>query len=170
MNVAFLAPTAVELVTKRLRFNPVEEDQDFDSSDDDIYVSIVNKCSPMFASGAVLSSIMLDGVLTSAFRHPELIMTLKALCASGQTMPDDNTESSHLRFIVVPDEFVDKTFGTFYKFLTRQHGIIPLGIQRNMKSEQHRNSLPYVLTNPLWCFILLKSDFVYVLANNVKFL
>jgi hypothetical protein len=42
VNIAFLAPTAVELVSKRLRFNPVEEDQDFDSSDDDIYVLIVN--------------------------------------------------------------------------------------------------------------------------------
>ena len=122
----------------------------------------------MFSSGSVLSSVMLDGILTSAFQHPELILTLRALCGADQYLPDSDDSSSHLRCIIVPDEFVDQTFGHFYTFLAQEHGIIPLGILRNRKSAQHQNTLPYVLTNPLWCFILHKSDYVYVLATNIK--
>ena len=121
----------------------------------------------MFSSGSAISSEMLDGILTSAFKTPELILTLRALCGAELSLPEQEM-GGHLRSIEVPDEFVNLTFGQFYTFLAQEHGIIPIGLFRNKKCSNHKNSLPYVLPNPLWCFLLQKTDHVYVLGDNMK--
>jgi hypothetical protein len=159
-NISFLFPLAQEFIPRNLRLETQEEDPDFDSSDDDIY------CSPMFSSGSVVTPVMLEGILSSSFQQPALAKTIQAFCGSCWMQADNEKIQTSLFTISVPPEMFNCTFGNVFSYLAIEQDKIALAILRAERDPQMKNSKPYVITNPLWSFIIRPSDTIYVVGRS----
>lgn len=76
----------------------------------------------------------------------------------------EKTHSSSFFCVSLPAEFIGKTFGKVYTRFSMSRSIIPIGILRNEVSHHYKNKLPFVLSNPLWSFILKESDYIYLIG------
>ncbi|KAG0048287.1 potassium channel, sub T, member 1 [Gryganskiella cystojenkinii] len=125
--------------------------------------------TPIFASGQVLVSSLLDNVLFQAYSKTHILDLIKLCCGVRfkQAIELDQMlgiDSSNICLIDTPEEFVGKCFLKLVQTLTLRYGIVPLGLYRAPDMELN-NSSPFVFTNPLPGILLKKDDKVYVLKS-----
>jgi hypothetical protein len=162
-NVKFLIPGSEVSISKNKRSNstPKPKKKDEPGTISDVYYH------PMFASGNVITPIMLESILSSAYEMPALINIFNAFV--GIRYPADveidktlSLEQSRLCHVHVPRELAGRPFGDIYKVFSEVQGVVPLGILRTDTRDD--NVLPYVITNPLWSWLVNEDDMIYVLA------
>ena len=152
------------------------------------------KFTPQFASGALLTSSLLDTLICQAFYNRSIVAIIQ-LFASGVTAKDRDvikaeieagrplTQSetaavrrgvaavvgSGLYQIKVPDQGEVRTYGEMFSSFTKK-GILPLGLYRgvfkNMNVGPKQNKMPYVFTNPPKETELFSCDKVFVLSQK----
>ncbi|KAJ3357026.1 hypothetical protein HDU91_005463 [Kappamyces sp. JEL0680] len=162
-NMKFLAPFSSSHIPRRKRSkihqmvkSEISADQHF---------------CPMFASGNVVSPIMIEAVLANAFHTPSIINLFN--CFAGVRYKIDteieatlHLEASNLSYVACPREFVGRPYGHLYQALSETLGIIPIGLLRDSLGSALKNPLPFVYTNPLWSVLLHETDMVYILATR----
>jgi hypothetical protein len=164
-NIKFLSPRSDEFIPKVRRKSLTEavvtSRNDALRSSTDIYYH------PMFVSGSVITPIMLEAILSNAHQMPSLINIFNAFV--GVRYPSDmendkclGLERSRLCCVTIPTEFIGRPFGDIFKTFAEILGVVPMGILRNHTLEG--NPLPYVITNPMWSWLVQETDYLYVLA------
>jgi hypothetical protein len=162
-NIRFLAPSRRSVVRSTSLTNRNASQVKYGASSDIYYSSI-------FASGRVLTSMMLESILSSAYHQPSLMNIFNIFCGVRYKIDHEidsllEYKPSNLCYISVPSEMVGKSFGAIYQSLSDSIGIIPIGILREENNHSLGNKYPFVYTNPPSCMLLLASDLIYVLAN-----
>jgi hypothetical protein len=161
-NVKFLSPGVDVFVPKVKRtFISSAKKSKHETSSVDVYYH------PMFAAGNVMTSIMVESILSNAYQMPALTNVFNSLV--GIRYPADREidkslpfEQCRLTYVQVPPGLMGRPFGEIYKQFSEVLGVVPLGIFRNGVSDD--NVLPYVITNPLWSWLVHEHDLIYVLA------
>ncbi|KAI7818288.1 hypothetical protein BC939DRAFT_297317 [Gamsiella multidivaricata] len=125
--------------------------------------------APIFASGQVLVSSLVDNVLFQAYSKTHILDLVKLCCGVRfkQAIELDQIlgiDSSNVCLMKVPPRFVGKSFLSLFQALALLNGIIPLGLYRAPDRELN-NALPFVFTNPLPGILLKQTDMVYVLKS-----
>ncbi|KAG0344760.1 potassium channel, sub T, member 2 [Podila humilis] len=125
--------------------------------------------SPLFASGQVLVSSLLDNVLFQAYSKTHILDLVKLCCGVRfkQAIELDQIlgiDSSNICLIDTPAEFVGQSFLKLFQGLALLYGIVPLGLYR-APDKSLNNHLPFVFTNPLPGILLTETDMVYVLKS-----
>ncbi|KAF9572096.1 hypothetical protein EC968_010347 [Mortierella alpina] len=125
--------------------------------------------TPIFASGQVLVSSLLDNVLFQAYSKTHILDLIKLCCGVRfkQAIELDQLlgiDSSNLCLIETPAQFVGKPFLRLFQTLALLYGIVPLGLYRAPDRELN-NALPFVFSNPLPGILLKSTDMVYVLKS-----
>jgi len=151
------------------------------------------KFTPQFASGALLTSSLLDTLICQAFYNRSIVAIIQ-LFAAGVTLKDRDVikaeieagrpltqqeaaavrrgvaaiVGSGLYQIKVPDGEV-RTYGEMFTAFTKK-GLLPLGLYRgvfkNMNVGPKQNKMPYVFTNPPKETELFSCDKVFVLSQK----
>ncbi|KAJ3233556.1 potassium channel, sub T, member 2 [Chytriomyces hyalinus] len=125
--------------------------------------------TPIFASGRVVSSSMLDSILFQLHRNPTILEVFMMLCGVGGDKLDAGlselygVRNAWIGQVSLPKEFENRSYGDLYAEFASSRGIIPLGIYRPVHP-RFGNSLPFVFTNPGAQVILHEGDLVFVLA------
>jgi potassium large conductance calcium-activated channel subfamily M alpha protein 1 len=133
------------------------------------------KFTPQFASGALLTSSLLDTLICQAFYNRSIVAiiqlfaagvtlkdrdVIKAEIEAGRPLTQQETAAVHrgvsaivgsgLYQIKVPEGEV-RTYGEMFSTFTKK-GLLPLGLYRgvfkNMNVGPKQNKMPYVFTNP----------------------
>ncbi|KAF8937868.1 potassium channel, sub T, member 2 [Dissophora ornata] len=125
--------------------------------------------TPIFASGQVLVTSLLDNVLFQAYSKTHILDLVKLCCGVRfkQAIELDQIlgiDCSNVCLIETPPQFVGKSFLNLFQALSLKDGIIPLGLYRAPDRELN-NALPFVFTNPLPGILLKNTDMVYVLKS-----
>ncbi|KFH70422.1 hypothetical protein MVEG_03272 [Podila verticillata NRRL 6337] len=125
--------------------------------------------TPLFASGQVLVSSLLDNVLFQAYSKTHILDLIKLCCGVRfkQAIELDQMlgiDSSNICLINTPPEFVGQSFLKLYQVLALLYGVIPMGLYRAPDRELN-NQLPFVFTNPLPGILLKATDMIYVLKS-----
>ncbi|KAF9429000.1 hypothetical protein BGZ94_000181 [Podila epigama] len=125
--------------------------------------------TPLFASGQVLVSTLLDNVLFQAYSKTHILDLIKLCCGVRfkQEIELDQMlgiDSSNICLIPTPPEFVGQSFLKMFQVLALLYGIVPLGLYRAPDRELN-NQLPFVFTNPLPGILLKATDMIYVLKS-----
>ncbi|KAF9280994.1 potassium channel, sub T, member 2 [Mortierella alpina] len=125
--------------------------------------------TPIFASGQVLVSSLLDNVLFQAYSKTHILDLIKLCCGVRfkQAIELDQLlgiDSSNICLIETPAQFVGKPFLKLFQTLALLYGIVPLGLYRAPDRELN-NALPFVFSNPLPGILLKSTDMVYVLKS-----
>lgn len=122
----------------------------------------------MYASGSVLTSVMLEALLPASFHERSLIEVYNTICGlhfeQKGKKPRYGTSHSSFFYVVLPSEYIGKTFGQLFDYFATNYGIIPMGLLRNDITPEYQNKLPFVLSNPPWNWLLRESDYVYVIG------
>ncbi|KAF9196933.1 potassium channel, sub T, member 2 [Haplosporangium sp. Z 11] len=123
--------------------------------------------TPLFASGQVLVSSLLDDVLFQAYSKTHIQDLVKLCCGVRlkQAMELDQMlgiDSSMICLMDTPAQFVGKSFLGLFQTLSLLYGIVPLGLYRAPDRELN-NALPFVFCNPLPGILLKQTDMIYVL-------
>ena len=152
---------------KYLAYSRKESNNDL-SSKDIIY-------NPVFASGQVLTTMMMESILSSSPSQPYLTEIFKSFCGVPVEIPEEivrrnNIETSNLCYFAVADEFKDQTFGKLFQTLSETQNIIALGLLREKDGENgtFADNMPFVYTNPPMSLLLKSTDLVYCLAHPVQ--
>jgi potassium large conductance calcium-activated channel subfamily M alpha protein 1 len=149
------------------------------------------KFTPQFASGALLTSSLLDTLICQAFYNRSIVAIIQ-LFAAGVDVKDKDTIRAQVlaggnpNFVVEPKRGVSalvgsalyqmkipegevRTYGEMFKSLCND-GILPLGLYRgvfkNMNVGPKQNKMPYVFTNPPKETELFSCDKVFVLSQK----
>ncbi|KAF9296276.1 potassium channel, sub T, member 1 [Mortierella antarctica] len=125
--------------------------------------------TPLFASGQVLVSSLLDNVLFQAYSKTHILDLIKLCCGVRlkQAIELDQMlgiDSSNICLIETPPEFVGHSFLKLFQVLALLYGVIPMGLYRAPDRELN-NQLPFVFTNPLPGILLKATDMIYVLKS-----
>ncbi|KAG0020567.1 potassium channel, sub T, member 2 [Podila clonocystis] len=125
--------------------------------------------TPLFASGQVLVSSLLDNVLFQAYSKTHILDLIKLCCGVRfkQAIELDQMlgiDSSNICLIETPPEFVGQSFLKLFQVLALVYGVIPMGLYRAPNRELN-NQLPFVFTNPLPGILLRATDMIYVLKS-----
>ncbi|KAF9110634.1 potassium channel, sub T, member 2 [Mortierella sp. AM989] len=125
--------------------------------------------TPIFASGQVLVSRLLDNVLFQAYSKAHILDLVKLCCGFRfkQAIEMDQIlgiDCSNICLIDPPAHSVGKPFLELFQALALGYGIVPLGLYRAPDSDL-KNSLPFVFTNPLPGILLKDTDMIYVLKS-----
>ncbi|KAF9313715.1 hypothetical protein BG003_004898 [Podila horticola] len=125
--------------------------------------------TPLFASGQVLVSSLLDNVLFQAYSKTHILDLVKLCCGVRfkQAIELDQMlgiDSSNICLIETPPEFVGQSFLKLFQALALLYGVIPMGLYRAPDRELN-NQLPFVFTNPLPGILLKATDMIYVLKS-----
>ncbi|KAG0200144.1 potassium channel, sub T, member 2 [Mortierella sp. GBA30] len=125
--------------------------------------------TPIFASGQVLVSSLLDNVLFQAYSKTHILDLIKLCCGVRfkQAIELDQLlgiDSSNICLIETPAQFVGKSFLKLFQALALLYGIVPLGLYRAPDRELN-NALPFVFSNPLPGILLKQTDMIYVLKS-----
>ncbi|CAI2375890.1 unnamed protein product [Moneuplotes crassus] len=136
--------------------------------------------TPIFASGQVYSSSLMDSLVCQACYNSALITVLRQLVI-GETRRSfqkknmmifgkefNKIKSSNLYHVRVPMHLIGETFGTLYKQFSLEKQMIPLGLYRNdfFTKEKEDTNINYVVTNPAYDTPLQETDFVFVLCHE----
>ncbi|KAF8949470.1 hypothetical protein BGZ47_000011 [Haplosporangium gracile] len=125
--------------------------------------------TPIFASGQVLVSSLLDNVLFQAYSKTHILDLIKLCCGVRfkQAIELDQMlgiDCSNICLIDAPDEYIGKSFLKLFQGLALIYGIIPLGLYRAPDRELN-NAMPFVFSNPLPGIIIKDTDKIYVLKS-----
>ncbi|KAF9141898.1 potassium channel, sub T, member 2 [Mortierella sp. GBA39] len=125
--------------------------------------------SPIFASGQVLVSSLLDNVLFQAYSKTHILDLIKLCCGVRfkQAIELDQMlgiDCSNICLIDAPKEYIGKSFLKLFQGLALLYGIIPLGLYRAPDRELN-NAMPFVFSNPLPGIIIKDTDKIYVLKS-----
>ncbi|CAD8157114.1 unnamed protein product [Paramecium pentaurelia] len=143
--------------------------------------------TPLFASGQIYFSSVMDGLLCQSFYNPALVQVLyqllvgnikenektgamlqyqsKGMSQSKDFTSEDKDISSNLFQIPVPKAFQNKPFQKLFYHLVKMKQIVPLGLYRLAGATD--NKVPYICTNPEPNTILTNKDIVLVLAKEM---
>lgn len=144
----------------------------------------------LLASGQVFPTSTLDILICQSFYNPHLLSVIQMLISSyGSSLLDELREElitrvgpfsdSNLYQMRIPPNFVGASYGTLFQYLTKERGILPLGLLRQMFGQlntQNENSSShstsealrmnsYVSTNPPADEDLNEADLVFVLSS-----
>ncbi|KAF9912442.1 hypothetical protein EC991_010529 [Linnemannia zychae] len=125
--------------------------------------------TPVFASGQVLVSSLLDNVLFQAYSKTHILDLIKLCCGVRfkQAIELDQMlgiDCSNICLIDTPPEYIGKSFLKLFQGLALLYGIVPLGLYRAPDSELN-NVMPFVFSNPLPGIIVKETDKIYVLKS-----
>lgn len=84
---------------------------------------------------------------------------IRAICETA------DLKDSNLYQILVPEDYLNKTFGDLFNYLALERNLIPLGLYRLPGAVDNKN--PYVYTNPDPDTKLTHRDKLFVLANQL---
>ncbi|KAH6564138.1 hypothetical protein BASA50_006828 [Batrachochytrium salamandrivorans] len=175
-NIKFLRPTARkkrQIRKSKFGVNRNQTRQQADLLDeqndwiDDVFFA------PVFASGRVLASSMIEPVLFQTYTNPFILDIFNAFCGVQYLKEQSihaqlGVERSGLCYICVPVEFVGRTFGLMFENLAHNAGVIPIGLLREEIDTGLGNKLPFIVTNPIFSLLLKATDLVYVLATPTQ--
>ncbi|KAF9133555.1 hypothetical protein BGW39_009526 [Mortierella sp. 14UC] len=125
--------------------------------------------TPVFASGQVLVSSLLDNVLFQAYSKTHILDLIKLCCGVRfkQAIELDQMlgiDCSNICLIDAPAEYIGKSFLKLFQSLALLYGIVPLGLYRAPDRELN-NAMPFVFSNPLPGIIIKDTDKIYVLKS-----
>ncbi|KAF9088098.1 hypothetical protein BGX23_007652 [Mortierella sp. AD031] len=125
--------------------------------------------TPIFASGQVLVSSLLDNILFQAYSKTHILDLIKLCCGVRfkQAIELDQMlgiDCSNICLIDTPAEYIGKSFLKLFQGLALLYGIIPLGLYRAPDRELN-NAMPFVFSNPLPGILLKDTDKIYVLKS-----
>ncbi|KAF9153429.1 hypothetical protein BG015_003406 [Linnemannia schmuckeri] len=125
--------------------------------------------TPIFASGQVLVSSLLDNILFQAYSKTHILDLIKLCCGVRfkQAIELDQMlgiDCSNICLIDAPNEYIGKSFLRLFQGLALLYGIIPLGLYRAPDRELN-NAMPFVFSNPLPGIIIKDTDKIYVLKS-----
>ncbi|KAF9359696.1 potassium channel, sub T, member 2 [Mortierella sp. AD094] len=125
--------------------------------------------TPIFASGQVLVSSLLDNVLFQAYSKAHILDLVKLCCGVRfkQAVELDQIlgiDCSNICLIDPPALSVGKPFIDLFQTLALGYGIVPLGLYRAPDPDLN-NPSPFVFTNPLPGILLKSTDKIYVLKS-----
>eukprot|EP01028_Stygiella_incarcerata_P012293 TRINITY_DN7481_c0_g1_i1.p1 TRINITY_DN7481_c0_g1~~TRINITY_DN7481_c0_g1_i1.p1 ORF type:complete len:1050 (-),score=218.87 TRINITY_DN7481_c0_g1_i1:1823-4972(-) len=119
-----------------------------------------------FASGRVITNMILDSLLCQSFFNPSILPLMGLLVSSVTSFPTDRAANRGFlwHMIDAPDEFVDKPFSFFFHdCVVHGHGI-PVGIRR---AEDHEAcDFPFVFSCPPGDAIVHPGDQFYILRMD----
>ncbi|KRX03636.1 hypothetical protein PPERSA_04188 [Pseudocohnilembus persalinus] len=130
--------------------------------------------TPLFASGEVYLSSVMDSLCCQAYYNNALITVINLLLLGQDDLGNKESKSSkknksrkkiinsNLFNIKVPESFLGQTFRDLFVFLAKNKSIIPIGLYRMPGASD--NKLSYAWTNPRPLTILTKFDQVLILS------
>jgi len=127
--------------------------------------------TPIFASGSIYLSSMIDSLICQAYYNPSLITVLNQLIVGSATpkhkdrLDSNDIRGSNLYHFPVPNAFVKQTFEKIFEYLSKYQHIIPVALYRLPGA--NGNKAPYVVTNPDPETILTQYDVLFILAQKV---
>ena len=135
--------------------------------------------STLYAAGEVYIAATIDTITAQAFYNPHVITILQQiLVGKGEKTAKDDIEAdiianfgeklsqSNLWQIMVPDEFINKTYDKLFKFLLNEKKLVALGLYRLPGAND--NSYPYCYTNPdMKNTNVTARDRVFVLGKEI---
>eukprot|EP01017_Pseudomicrothorax_dubius_P031111 TRINITY_DN3940_c0_g1_i2.p1 TRINITY_DN3940_c0_g1~~TRINITY_DN3940_c0_g1_i2.p1 ORF type:complete len:276 (-),score=25.33 TRINITY_DN3940_c0_g1_i2:113-940(-) len=115
----------------------------------------------------------MDTLTCQSYFNPHIVTILQQILTGGKQSNAviraicDHTDlkQSNLWQIPVPEDYLSKTFGDLFNYLTVERNLIPLAIYRLPGAQDNRH--PYVYTNPPAGTKLTHRDKVFVLAFNM---
>ena len=115
---------------------------------------------PLFTSGSIFTCSVFDSLMPQLVSSPGLLKVIEMLAFGGSTS-SFIFESAHVHQIPVPVNFVKRTYGDLFEYLTNKE-IIPIALYRpaNFKNAPR----PYIFTNPESTTKLIGQDFVFVIG------
>lgn len=131
--------------------------------------------SPMFASGSLFTSSLLDSMVSQMLFNPQIIDVVKQFLGSRSFCmhnadPRDwvaNLNGSSLYQAPIPEKYVNGSYGALFKAFSVR-GIIPMGLYRGVNKHinigRRMNRVPYVFTNPPKHTEIFNGDKVFILA------
>jgi len=131
--------------------------------------------SPMFASGSLFTSSLLDSMVSQTLFNPCIIEVVKQLldCKNFHSSIDNpkdwlaSLKGSTLYQARIPDKYINKHYGSLFQDFSSR-GIIPLGLYRGVNKHIHigrrMNRVPFVYTNPAKNTEIFVGDKVFILA------
>ncbi|CAD8212795.1 unnamed protein product [Paramecium octaurelia] len=129
--------------------------------------------TPLQASGEVYISAMIDTLTCQAYYNPHIVTILQQIL-TGMRQSNQITQAivvdleikdSNLYQVPVPEDYLNKTFGELFNYLSIERHLIPLGLYRLAKAVDNKH--PYVYTNPPAETTLTPRDKVFVLAHQL---
>lgn len=150
--------------------------------------------SPLFASGSIFTSSLLDTLVCQTFYNPLILDVVQRFLSQKQdskpsinaakifsgesTMSDRNIASvfdirgSSLYQIDVPDGYVGRSYFSLVKHLAKEN-MLPIALYRGVVPQltlgRLMNHLPYVYTNPKKDAEIFFGDKVFVLAPKGRY-
>ncbi|EWS75923.1 calcium-activated potassium channel protein (macronuclear) [Tetrahymena thermophila SB210] len=130
--------------------------------------------TPLFASGEIYISSMMDSLSAQAFYNPALIKVLNLILLGDHSHQQFwkkkkfdksfNHQNSNLFHIKIPKAFQGKTFEKLFCFLAARQDIIVIALYRLSLCKD--NKLPYVWTNPDPETILTDRDICFIFSQT----
>ncbi|CAD8213071.1 unnamed protein product [Paramecium octaurelia] len=129
--------------------------------------------TPLQASGEVYISAMIDTLTCQAYYNPHIVTILQQILTGMRSSnpvikaicEDLDIKDSNLYQVPVPEDYLNKTFGELFNYLSIERHLIPLGLYRLAKALDNKH--PYVYTNPPAETTLTPRDKVFVLAHQL---
>ncbi|CAD8072511.1 unnamed protein product [Paramecium primaurelia] len=129
--------------------------------------------TPLQASGEVYISAIIDTLTCQAYFNPHIVTILQQIL-TGQRQSTQviraicehaDLKDSNLYQVPVPEDYLNKTFGELFNYLSTERHLIPLGLYRMAGAVDNKH--PYVYTNPPSETKLTHRDKVFVLAHQL---
>eukprot|EP01028_Stygiella_incarcerata_P001352 TRINITY_DN12308_c0_g1_i1.p1 TRINITY_DN12308_c0_g1~~TRINITY_DN12308_c0_g1_i1.p1 ORF type:complete len:1161 (+),score=274.19 TRINITY_DN12308_c0_g1_i1:119-3601(+) len=120
--------------------------------------------SPLYASGRVFPSSMLDTLLCQTYYNPYIVEIVEKLVHRGLDV--DEKTSGCLKVVDVPEFLIDCTFLECYEYFTFVQNSVLLGIYRG--KNQLGNEMEYVYAAPDKNKIVHATDKLFVLTSADK--
>jgi hypothetical protein len=120
--------------------------------------------SPLYASGRVFPSSMLDTLLCQTYFNPYIVEVVEKLVHRGLDV--DEKTSGCLKVVDIPESLIDCTFFECYEYFTLVQNSVILGIYRGRN--QFGNEIEYVYAAPEKNKIVHATDKLFVLTSADK--
>jgi len=134
------------------------------------------KCelTPLFAAGEIYISSIIDTLTSQAYYNPHIVTIMQQILTGGKQSNNvirticelAELKQSNLWQISIPEDYLNKTFGELFNYLTVERELLPLGLYRLPGATDNQH--PYVYTNPEPSTKLSHRDKVFVLAANMS--
>lgn len=128
---------------------------------------------PLYASGEVYISALIDVLTCQSIFNPHIGTILHQILSGGkQSNPvimgiceQAELHQSNLWQIPIPEDYLNKTFGDLFAYLSSERHLVPLGLYRHSGALDNKHA--YVYTNPPDHVKLTHRDNVFVLGATM---